>query len=887
MAHAEEIDSLLESLIEEFNTSHRPSDVDDCKRSALKIFASSDHARTNQFEVDARLEGLAEKFRIVNREDLADALDSRVHEVSQLYNQWTPEALSFLLHLSDRPSHQSTLEHLTKAEPKTLAAPLTWAEINLEGSVDEDTGLWENIDFAGDSSSEASDVEYVRSGRIEHQQGSITPATEDLDAKLQQLVLPLEKQDPQHFTENQYWRPQARADIEHSAEFASRNQDSLLLTELQAEREVIFMLLGLPTTIYARASEGAVQLSRHVLMNHVSSHCMSGLLNDFAVIGGQLDRLRSFANRSENLPLVQTFQATLCQHMRVVDCTLNEIQSKILDDRQDLMASLLGLYEEVSQQTRLIRQLDLVVQDVTRSSKAQKPFRILERLFEKTCSCHSIADLEAYEYIASIFFECFRVYSRPIRLWMETGQLTKHDQVMFVKRNASYVSPASLWNDQFSLVYSDNGDLCAPKYLHLATKKIFNTGKSTDFLKQLGFDRPVPIAQRHKDDMMSFDAVCRAPDPSMLCPFAKLFNAAFDRWIGRMHHSSSSLLRIQLEQRCGLQNILDALEYIYFFKNSAVTDIILTPVFDRIDNAKRSWNDPFALSALFQGAFATVSCVDVNRIGIKSVKLISQGKQPVQRSMSLLEDLCITYNLPWPIANVIRPSTLPRYQRVFVFLSQVSRAKHLLHRHKLPKPGQSSFSKSQLHHIYSLRTQLLFFVNIMLTHLTTMVLDPCTAFMRAEMARAEDVDAMISAHATYIDKIVDQCLLAKKHTSLKQAIVSVLDLTVLFADLLAKPESRDAAHVSQSKSHARKTASISSSEDEGGDQDESPFARLSVEETPVNARGTSIDEKLKRMQDNFTQLLTLITASVQGQSKSDGAAYWEILASNLTAGLSR
>ena len=892
MAHADEIESHLGTLIQEHISSHRPADVNRCKRLALKTLAGSNYVRTSQFEVNARLEGFAEKFRILNKEDMADALDKRVDELSQLSITWAPEALSLLLHLSNRPTEKSNPENLAKAASEKPSAPLAWSPNGIEESDNEDSELWKDIDYAADSSSEDSSIEYVRSDQPVNERLPNTPLTEDLSTRREHLILPSERNGLDYLTERHYWRCQAGLAGDLVIGTGNEARNKLLLTEVEVVREVLFMLLGLPTTIYSCILKGTVNLSQQILIRHVSSDSTVSLLDDFAVIGGELDLVRGFANKKESVPLVQVFQAALGQRLHVIESTLNIMQARIIDDRQNLSLSLLGLYEEVCRATRPIRHLPPVLRDVYHLPEPQKPFTILECLFKKACFCHSVADLEAYEYVGSIFFECFRAYLKPIRLWMETGQVHKHDQVMFVKRNLTDVSHGSIWQDQFSLINNADGALRAPRFLHFMTDKIYNAGKSIHFLNQLGVNLPALAFGTHDDNMMSFDAVCRAADPSMLSSFPELFDAAFDRWIASRHDSSSSVLRAQLDKQCGLQKSLDAFEYIYFFKNSVHTDIILTPVFERIDNGKRTWNDPFVLSELFQGAFAAVPCIDAANISVQSTNLRSQGNRPAQpakhSSMSLLEDLCITYTLPWPVANIIRPSSLSQYQRIFIFLAQHRRARYLLHQHKLPDPGNSRFSKSQLDQIYNLRSRLLYFTNVTLTHLTLTVLDPCVVSMRAQMERAEDIDTLITVHTTCMNKIEHQCLLTKEHASLKQAIVSVLDLTVLFADLLTKPGNMATVHGSQPKSLPRRTLLSSSSSSDGEDEDPvgSSSAGLSVNATfSADDRGKNTDEELRMILSNLAQLFCFITASVQSMSKADGAVCWEIFASNLAAGL--
>ena len=871
MAHVNEVGILLEKLVLAHTRDLQENEIERRKRSANETFTSSRFQRTNQFEISTRLDGLVEKLEVLNKGDLADALGSRVKELTSYAHKWLPETLSLLLQLSDRPAHKSKIEDLVHLEDQVPASATEWSGCDAEISIDEDTGLWRNIDFADDDSIGDEASEYEQSEESEIGQGSGTPPTEDLDYRLKGLLLPVRSTDLDDLAKDQFWRQPE--DVED--EIVNTSDNALVLTELQAIREVLFMLLGLPTAIYSRPSNGDLILSPNVSVRHLSPNSTDNLLNEFASIGRYLDRTRKFTSSGESTPLVQTFQAILCQRLRMINCSLNYIQQKFLDDRQDSILSLLGIYEEVHQATRLFRQLDSTLNTLDRSSHSQWPFRILESLYEISCSCQCIGDLEAYEYVASIFFESFRAYLKPVCLWMETGQLSTYDSIMFIKRTESNVPSGSLWHDQFHLIYRDDGTLHAPNFLRLAAKKIFNTGKSVDFLKQLGFDEISQFYSKHDDHVMSFDTVCREPDPGMLSPFSQLFNVAFERWIASRHQSYSAVLRAQLKQQCGLDKTLDALGTIFLFRDSAFIHTVLVPIFDRMNNGRRTWNDAFVLSGLLQSAFTAVPCVAHENIIVQSTKPANRDKEPAQRSMALLETLSIAYTLPWPIANIIRPASISIYQRVFTLLAQSYRAKHLLQQHKPPQVDSSCYTKRQLHQIYNLRTRLLYFTNTLLTHLTAMVLDPCTVSMRTQLSRASDVDAMIATHATYVENIEDQCLLTKKHTSLKQAVVSMFDLTVLLSDLLGRSEHGKPLRRLQSRAKARRS-SLSSSED---DEDQTPPRH--------HCKETDVDVRLDQIQESLTHLLSFVTASVQSLSKSDGAACWEVLASNLTAGTVR
>ena len=835
MLSTDHIGPLLENLIKTYNHGSTQVDVEQQKRSALKVFGSDNSPRTNQFEVKARLEGLVEKCRILNKDPLADALQSRLDEISAKSDKWTPEILSLLLHLSDRPVQKSRAEDLISLDSVAEAAPLTWSDIVDEDPV-EDASLWRDVDFAVDGSDEEDDVEETILDASESEEDPSTPQLEDLEETLDSLIVSVEKHSSSGSRDLRYWRKKRSMESRAQESSADEPRSLLLLTELQVIREVAFMLLGLPNSMFLSRPGEPWTVLPEVGIRHVSDNMATNLLNKFTDIGNKLSLVRRWIKREESIPLVQTFQVTLSSRLRKFENVLHTVQARILDVSQPYTVSLLEVYEVVYNASRHIEQLYPVLLRLDQSPESQRPFQILECLYDRTCVNHSVGNAESYEYTGVMFFECFQTYLRSIRTWMETGHLEPNDPVMFVRRNENELPLDSIWKDQFSLIRDPDGNIHAPRFLHVASKKIFNTGKSVDFLNRLGYEHSETNLRTPHEPQMTFQSVCASPDPNMLSPFPELFDAALSNWITSRHHSSSTLLRQQLESRCSLQTSFDALEHIYFSRNGALTASINLPLFSNIDTRKNNWPDPITLTSLHRTAFASTPSIDPSRL---TVRTNSPPPNRKPRSTSPLSSLQLTYTLPWPIANILPPPTQKTYQRIHTLLTLLHHSSHLLH---LPLPKSHPSLPPQ---VTRLRLRLLWFTSTLLTHLTTLVLDASTTAMRAEMRSAEDVDAMIEVHENYVRRVEGGCFLTEERGGLRRAVVAVLNLVIL------------------SKGGVRA--------EEGGDGD----ASVGV---------VSDLARMGEMEETFDRLLAFITASVQGISKADNALCWEILAANLAAG---
>ena len=883
MAHNVEISALINKLIKAEAKAAPEADVERYQRAALRAFAAAPTGRVNQFEVAARLDGLVEKSMILNNDPLADALRDRLAELSARSGQWTPDILSLLLDLSDRPVHNTNVDDLFLLKPTASPLALTWSEILEDDPLDNQDGIWNNVDFGADGSDEDEILGSEGLDGSEHTTDLYLPDSESFDVRLEKFIQPLDDVDLREIVDAQYWKQHP---VTSSINELKRDTSpELILTELQTVREVIFMLLGLPTSIFNLDDTQDVPISSEFSIRHVSQGAFTTLLGQFAEIGRRLGKLRSWSRRSTVISLEQTFQSAIGSRLRDVDHSLSEMQANFLRPNTKPMPSLLQLLNEVCNVSRPIQQVyDILVESETTSS-ANLTFAILEHLFDRSCVNQSIGDEDGYKYMAKLFFECFQTYLKPVQYWMEHGLLSNPDQMLFIGKRQEDVPLGSIWQSQYHLIHDTNANLHAPKFLHVAAKKIFNTGKSVIFLKHLGHEEDNWPNESSNTLAMNYESVCQPAELGMIGPFAELFDMAFDAWIASKHHSSSLMLRTKLDSECGLKKSLDALDYIYFFRNGALSTTMAFKLFDWMNRGDREWRDDILLTELFQETFNAVSCIEPQCLEVRSVHIPgSKNHLQTARSMAALQNLGIFYTLPWPVANIVRAETLAIRGRVFVFLLQIRRAKYLLQKHGLRRNTAPTFNNIVVS-FYRLHHQLQWFTDTILTY-TNMVLSATSIEMRLNMKRAEDVDAMIEIHEAYISQVQHRCLLSKAQGPIHQAIVSVLDLTILLSDISAvhssQPNAREKGsrmlHTARTPAQ-RQNTNLDSDEDEDGDELDG------ADDNSISNTALANTDQLDSVSDTFKKLHSYILAAVQEISKADSASCWEILNSSLAVGV--
>ena len=624
--------------------------------------------------------GLEEKLRVFNSDDIADALHGRLVELSHSPNRWTPETLAFLLQLSDQPARRSTIESLHALQPPDPPLPLTWAEIIADEPLDEE-GIWEDVDFAAESDADGLEDERLEASLETSALTNDTQASsvhaEDDRATAETCIITDHDTDVETLRKAQFWRRQTPAISGHqgrSRELDAPNEPGLV-TELQTIREVLFMLCGLPTSLFSMDQNNCVSLNTRFSVGHIETSTFNHLLESFASVGTAINELRTWTKSVRGSPLLQTLSAAVEERIRDFQSIISELQRQLLTSNVGTTISLMELQRRLDPNTR---PLLLLSQTLTGSMSGpvmdENDFGRLERLFNATCEAQVVGNYSDFEFMARLFFQCFQTYAKPIKRWMQSGTLQSNEDGLFIRQMPDTVGKdrGALWHDWYALRETESGTLYAPRFVHAATNKIFTTGKSVVFLQNLtggALDRVAPVSGSSLD----FDTVFRLDQDTELAPFSDGFDVAFDKWIAAQHLSASTILREHLYSKCNLLRALDALDNVYFMKDGALTGNIATAIFDKMDRGKEAWNDRFLLTELFQGAFGTLDCIDAERLTIRSSPGKNGHVQNRRRSVKILGSITVEYTVSHdPTAHCLISADGPSSRGPFRTLSRTN-----------------------------------------------------------------------------------------------------------------------------------------------------------------------------------------------------------------------
>ncbi|XP_060595696.1 gamma-tubulin complex component 5-like [Ruditapes philippinarum] len=221
--------------------------------------------------------------------------------------------------------------------------------------------------------------------------------------------------------------------------------------------------------------------------------------------------------------------------------------------------------------------------------------------------------------------------------------------------------------------------------------------------------------------------------------------------------------------------------------------IFYTEIFDKI-RLHEHWKDTTTVTWALHEALDRHFPDEVARIAvIVDTSEDDKESQPI----NVTNCLKLQYHIPSPVDVVINERCQEIYNHIFSFLLQVKRAKYCLDElrfYDLAKESVLSATdrlfqsqstdniprSAKIHRMHLLRMKLINFVNSLHNYIMTRILHSIGLEFTHDLREAKDLDEIIEIHAGYIRKIHERCLLHKKNTFLKEAVLKVLNLSLRF-----------------------------------------------------------------------------------------------------------
>ncbi|KAF6079810.1 tubulin gamma complex associated protein 5 [Phyllostomus discolor] len=240
-----------------------------------------------------------------------------------------------------------------------------------------------------------------------------------------------------------------------------------------------------------------------------------------------------------------------------------------------------------------------------------------------------------------------------------------------------------------------------------------------------------------------------------------------------------------------LVEYLQAMRNFFLMEGGDTMYDFYTSIFDKI-REKETWQNVSFLNVQLQEAVGQRYPEDSSRLSISFENVdTAKKKLPVH----ILDGLTLSYKVPWPVDIVISSECQKIYNQVFLLLLQIKWAKYsldvLLFGETAEKPHlqeglqcgpQRKPVRQQIHRMLLLRVKLMHFVNSLHNYIMTRILHSTGLEFQHQIEEAKDLDQLIKIHYRYLSTIHDRCLLREKVSFVKEAIMKVLNLALMFAD---------------------------------------------------------------------------------------------------------
>jgi gamma-tubulin complex component 5 len=759
MAHVAVLNGLTQQLITSI-TGVKTGDraFKSLRDQTAKGLREQSHARTNQFAVKSQLEGLAEKFEVLNRDDLARAFQSRIEELPT-DQKWLPEILSLLLELSDRPAEKTVLDDVEHANAPPLSASTLDLDVIFAKESTDDVALWDDVERGYHSSDD--DLEDDSDPTISTQATSVAEEDVTSTARLH-LIEPDEQAIAAVKATRESWSPQA-----------SRNSGHVL-SELTVVREILSSMHGLPTDLFDMDdSSGRVSLTRRARMATASNSTLHDVLNECMQTATIVNSVRRWVASHQNVACIQSIQAAVQTHLIAFDVQICQLEAAFISPASTAVVSAIGVQTDITRFAAVILRLAALIK---RSTEAEylSPFVLLDTLYDETNMAEMMEDVEIFQSLAVVFLAGLKTYLRHVAAWIKTGSLAaKNDGTFFVLDSDKNCDAGNLWHDRFVVRTQPDGKPYMPRCIFESADRLFALGKSRSFLRRLN-QRGGESEDIHdlSSATPSFEPLLQALREGTFTPFSQLLSNTLDSWMSDVGTDCTPQLREQLFTTHGLGEMMTALPCVYFSKDGIAFGSFADSLIKRVSKSQQMTNaDQFLLTELAQTTFGVLPGVDADNI------YFTTATQPFSSESSVLCRLgacTISYNVSWPIQNIVRARSSTLHSTVFTLLLQVHYASQLMDARFFDMRA----SAATLPETTRLRQRLICFITLLLAFITTTA-HTLHSETQLRLKSAEDIDAMVRVWADYEQRLQTSLLLSARLEPMREAIMNILEISEL------------------------------------------------------------------------------------------------------------
>ncbi|KAM3585929.1 Gamma-tubulin complex component 5 [Umbelopsis sp. WA50703] len=542
-----------------------------------------------------------------------------------------------------------------------------------------------------------------------------------------------------------------------------------------------------------------------------------------------------------------------------------------------------------------------------------------------------------------IFLISFQPYARMIDSWISDGSLSQDvGSELFVERNPQInVKSSRFWRHGYQLRNADHGSPY-PVFLHSFISKIFFSGKAVNFIFGMDIPKVSNLVYTHhlfldaylceefdKRQLKRQEKITRheispterllqshfptlsdskldqppqsptasaiTSDAHMQDLFRHWYSSLLDGFIDpRYQHLAKTLMKT-LNEQANLKHHLQSLACLFLMIEGDVMQRFADSIFIRMEEGK-SWYDNRTINALFLEACRGDNGIchenvhietKLMKTAMKQITATAYSKTWSDQSLSVLETIIIHYQLPKPVSNFIRRSTLQEYRKINTFILQIKRANRIMEQLLVYK-GRFQTNNNDIEAMakfYSLRLRLMWFVKTIHSYILTTILHSETVLFQRQLANLVNVDDIVLLHDDYVRKIVDRCLLNDKGSTaaIRLAVINILNKTIVLSRLFKKFVQDPATkNFNQASMFMMLPPRIDSDEEESDSEIADDGCQKDDNESKEDRYFVSFEQGLSLLSEEYNESLRFLTMTLSGLARHGGLTCFEMLAQSLS-----
>ncbi|XP_012229926.1 gamma-tubulin complex component 5 isoform X2 [Linepithema humile] len=244
------------------------------------------------------------------------------------------------------------------------------------------------------------------------------------------------------------------------------------------------------------------------------------------------------------------------------------------------------------------------------------------------------------------------------------------------------------------------------------------------------------------------------------------------------YNSASKLVRNIMIEEYKLQTHLKLLRFVYMMEAGHVMNKFYQILFHEIEN-NQMWANSYFLSCILEEIFSQYWPDTSSRWSITV-----HGNINTRQVLQAVNSITLHYTVEWPISIMLTKKVLEKYNEIFRFQLKLKWALWTLNNLRFNDLEDSrslsnikdKVEQFHIRRLESLKFWLLHAIGSIHTYLSGQVLQSLGFILEKVLAQADSLDAIISVHNEYLNKVHEHCLLTEEFEDLMTTINNMIEM---------------------------------------------------------------------------------------------------------------